>query len=337
MTSPTGRTRGEVEALGLTCGVTWDDIAPEQYCEYRCAPDGVWAAAKYSADVVRQLQREQFGKYLQTWRDIVVRKEDCGATARALAERGPPGWVADEGGLPLEPSQSHVDRLWFMGDEAAAPVSAALHGAPVDPTGRAGLAELHRQVYAYFSEAAVDGTAAPLPECRPEKLLTPGCSQQVREHVLWMQDRFEPMRGAGAGTAHGSPQPQIGTKIPKKYHSAKRKGGKRKARTPAPQQPEPKPEPEPEPEPEPAATRSQRPAARPNARGHVSQRPASLRARMVSVGLAAVAVLLAAAGSGFLYRLLRGALPGPASLGPASSVAASMVDDFLRFRQRPGR
>jgi hypothetical protein len=30
----------------------------------------------------------KFGQYLQQWRDIATMKEDCGATARALAEAG---------------------------------------------------------------------------------------------------------------------------------------------------------------------------------------------------------------------------------------------------------
>ena len=222
-----GLTAAGVAALNLSCKVTWDAIEPEQYCEFRCAPGGAWASAQFSADVVREMRREQFAKYLQTWRDIVEMKEDCGATARTLAERGPPMWIQDSSGFPLPEGQTHVDRLWFMGDgggrSAAAP--AALDGAPMDPGTRGRLAELHRQVYAYFSQAS---GAAVLPECPPELMDASVCSDLVCNHVRWLQEKFEPMRSAGgsAGVSNGAASatalarpvtPRIGSKIPRKY------------------------------------------------------------------------------------------------------------------------
>ena len=217
-----GLTADDVVGLGLTCKVTWDDITPEQYCEFRCAPSGVWASAHFSADVVREMRREQFVKYLQTWRDIVEMKEDCGATARTLADRGPPMWIADSSGFPLPHGQSHVDRLWFMGDAGGSSevVSAALDGAPMHPSIRARLAELHKQVYAYFSQDGTS-TAITLPECCTELMDASVCSDAVCNHVHWLQQKFEPMRNDG-GAARATVQrnaAQIGSKIPSKYRS----------------------------------------------------------------------------------------------------------------------
>lgn len=217
-----GLTAGDVVALGLTCKVTWDDIGPEQYCEFRCAPGGTWVSAQFSADVVREMQREQFVKYLQTWRDIVEMKEDCGATARTLADRGPPLWIADKSGFPLPAGQSHVDRLWFMGEEdgRSEAVSAALHMAPVDPSTRTRLAELHRQVYEHFRQSGTD-TSIVLPDCPVELLDASVCSEVLCEHVKWMQEKFEPMR-ANNRTGLAMVQrrtSQIGSQIPRRYHT----------------------------------------------------------------------------------------------------------------------
>lgn len=217
-----GLTAADVVALGLTCKVTWDTISPEQYCEFRCAPSSIWVSAHFSADIVRELRREQFSNYLQTWCDIVEMKEDCGATARTLADRGPPMWIADSSGLPLPQGQSHIDRLWFMGERAgrSRASSAALDGAPMDPSTRARLAELHRQVYAYFSQDAT-GAFIALPECPLELTNAPLCSKAVRDHVQWLQKKFEPMR-SGSGTALAKEQrkeERIGSKIPGKYRT----------------------------------------------------------------------------------------------------------------------
>ena len=232
-----GLTAAGLQALRLTCKVTWDDIGADQYCEFRCAPSGVWASGQFSADVVRQMQKEQFGKYLQTWRDIVEMKEDCGATARTLAERGPPMWLHDAGGFPLPEGQTHVDRLWFMADRGgrSAPVSAALDGAALDPSSRARLAELHRQIYAYFSQ---DGSGtAPLPECPPELLSAePGASSEpVRSHVQWLCEKFEPMRGGGSrqivapGAAAGKKKKKKKKKQTQKKQQQKQQQKKTKA------------------------------------------------------------------------------------------------------------
>ena len=217
-----GLTADDVVGLGLTCKVTWDDITPEQYCEFRSAPSGVWASAHFSADVVREMRRTQFVKYLQTWRDIVEMKEDCGATARTLAARGPPMWIEDSSGFPLPHGQSHVDRLWFMGDAGGSSeiVSGALDGAPMHPSIRARLAELHSQVYAYFSQ---DGTGASitLPECCTELMDASVCSDAVCNHVQWLQQKLEPVRtdGGAVRTTVQHNAVQIGSKIPGKYRS----------------------------------------------------------------------------------------------------------------------
>lgn len=219
-----GLTGADVEALGLTCKAMWEDIGPQQYCEFRCAPSGIWVSAQFSADVVRKMRREQFAQYLQTWRDIVEMKEDCGATARTLADRGPPMWITDSSGLPLPHGQSHVDRLWFMGDAdgTSTAVSAALDGAPIDPSTRARLAELHRQVYAYFSQVEGAGKPIKLPECSAELRDASLCSEALRNHVKWLQKRFEPLRssdGAACETTRRSKVAEIGSKIPSKYRA----------------------------------------------------------------------------------------------------------------------
>lgn len=346
-----GLTAAGVEALGLTCKVTWDDIDPEQYCEFRCAPSGGWASGQFSADVVRQMQKQQFGKYLQTWRDIVEMKEDCGAMARTLAERGPPMWLQDAGGFPQPEGQTHVDRLWFMADRGgrSAPVSAALDGAALDPGSRARLAELHRQVYAYFSQDS-SGTA-PLPECPPELLSAEvgGSSEPVRSHVQWLHEKFEPMRGARgsgsrfrAGTAAGKKKQKkskavanqpletspIGSKIPAKYRTPEQaqgrlgRGGDGAANPPAPARR--------------VAPITKNLAVRPASR----RPPASSAVKVVHAALYLGALAISAAAVALLYGVLQGNSAGAVLRGlwqraarpgqmPAPVAPSPAVEDFL--------
>jgi hypothetical protein len=79
-------TAKDVRKLGLTCKVTWEDIRSKQYCEYRVHPSLEWRPALFSGSVVEELQKTQFVSFLQKWRDIVEMKEDCGSTAKAMAE-----------------------------------------------------------------------------------------------------------------------------------------------------------------------------------------------------------------------------------------------------------
>ena len=48
--------------------VSWEDIGPEQYCEYRVRPSREWQACLFSRAAVEELQRTQLVSRLQKWR-----------------------------------------------------------------------------------------------------------------------------------------------------------------------------------------------------------------------------------------------------------------------------
>jgi hypothetical protein len=58
-----------------------------------------------------QLLDTQFEQYINT-----VKTTDCQATLRRLLKNGPPIYISDKHGLPLEEGDTHVTTLWFAVD-----------------------------------------------------------------------------------------------------------------------------------------------------------------------------------------------------------------------------
>lgn len=53
----------------------------------------------------------QFEQYINT-----IKTTDCQATLRRLLKNGPPIYLSDKHGLPLQEGDTHVCRLWFAAD-----------------------------------------------------------------------------------------------------------------------------------------------------------------------------------------------------------------------------
>ena len=65
-------------------------------------------------------------------------------------ERGPPIWVTDKHGLPLDGGDTHVDMLWFSSDGQERP--AKLHGA-LEGDARQALWDEHKMLFSALQEA----------------------------------------------------------------------------------------------------------------------------------------------------------------------------------------
>jgi hypothetical protein len=76
----------------------------------------------YERSVVEHLLATQFGKFVER-----VKATDCQAELRRLLAGGPPVYLSDGHGLPLEDGDTHVASLWFAGDGTTR--SAKLDGA----------------------------------------------------------------------------------------------------------------------------------------------------------------------------------------------------------------
>jgi hypothetical protein len=69
-----------------------------------------WKAANFEMSTVQQLLDDQFESYVER-----VKKTDCQAELRRLLEKGPPIYIYDKHGLPLEDDE-YVVKLWFSSD-----------------------------------------------------------------------------------------------------------------------------------------------------------------------------------------------------------------------------
>lgn len=107
---------------GLECLVTMEDIDETNYVEYECQPSGQWKSALMEESVVCQLLHTQFHEYIQR-----VKTTDCQAELKRLLAAGPPIFLADEHGLPLDGDDTHISKLWFASDQTER--SAMLDGA----------------------------------------------------------------------------------------------------------------------------------------------------------------------------------------------------------------
>ena len=98
---------------GLECLVTMEDITKDNYVEFQCAPSLKWKPAFMEESVIEELLRSQFHNYIER-----VKKSDCQAELRRLLESGPPIYIHDPHGLPLEDNDTHVSRLWYASSNA---------------------------------------------------------------------------------------------------------------------------------------------------------------------------------------------------------------------------
>jgi hypothetical protein len=95
-----------------------------------------WKPSLFEASVVQQLLNTQFQQYLTR-----VKSTDCQAELKRLLKSGPPIYIHDKHGLPLDDnddknegeggsSDTHVCKLWFASDgkEHSAKLTNALEG-----------------------------------------------------------------------------------------------------------------------------------------------------------------------------------------------------------------
>eukprot|EP00924_Labyrinthula_sp_SR-Ha-C_P002693 maker-scaffold_13-snap-gene-4.3-mRNA-1 protein AED:0.02 eAED:0.02 QI:62/1/1/1/1/1/2/155/161 len=115
----------------MTCLATWDDISLEEgnYCEYRSVPSKTWQPAKYSSEIVQHLLETQFPTYMQ---NVEKASSDCAAAVRRLISKGPPIWLEDKNALPIPEEDTHIDQVWFSGENGGKLLSAQLKEAPIN-------------------------------------------------------------------------------------------------------------------------------------------------------------------------------------------------------------
>mmetsp|Transcript_5333 Transcript_5333/g.8243 ORF Transcript_5333/g.8243 Transcript_5333/m.8243 type:complete len:121 (+) Transcript_5333:317-679(+) len=83
-----------------------------------------WKPAFFEEEVVRQLIATQFHDYIKR-----VKETDCQAELRRLLSTGPPVYVSDRNGMPLDEDDSHVEKIWFASSNEYC--SGRLDGAPM--------------------------------------------------------------------------------------------------------------------------------------------------------------------------------------------------------------
>ena len=98
--------------------------------EYQCYPSLKWKPSLFEASVIQQLLHTQFQNYLTR-----VKSTDCQAELKRLLKSGPPIYIYDKHGLPLDEEGSsggdtHVCKLWFASDgkERSAKLTNAVEG-----------------------------------------------------------------------------------------------------------------------------------------------------------------------------------------------------------------
>jgi hypothetical protein len=106
--------------------------------EYQCYPSLKWKPSLFEASVIQQLLNTQFQNYLTR-----VKSTDCQAELKRLLKSGPPIYISDKHGLPLDEEgndeegggvgcggDTHVCKLWFASDgkERSAKLTNAVEG-----------------------------------------------------------------------------------------------------------------------------------------------------------------------------------------------------------------
>jgi len=93
--------------------------------EYQCHPSMKWKPALFEQSVVEQLLQDQFTQFVDR-----VKKTDCQAELRRLLDKGPPIYIEDSHGLPLDEGDTHAVKLWYASDgqERSAKLVGAVDG-----------------------------------------------------------------------------------------------------------------------------------------------------------------------------------------------------------------
>ncbi|KAL9182322.1 hypothetical protein ACHAXT_012974 [Thalassiosira profunda] len=112
---------------GMMCLVTMEDITEEDqnYVEFQSYPSMKWKPAQFELCAVQQILDTQFTQYIER-----VKTTDCQATLRRLLKTGPPVYISDKHGFPLEEGDTHVCKLWYAldGKERSAKLKGAVEG-----------------------------------------------------------------------------------------------------------------------------------------------------------------------------------------------------------------
>ena len=115
----------------MECLVSMEDITEENYVEYQIHPTGEWKSSFLSQPIIEHLLQTQFNAYMER-----IQSSDCQAELKRLLQQGPPIYISDPYGLPLEPppsddeagtgsnktgsstinSDKHVMNLWYASD-----------------------------------------------------------------------------------------------------------------------------------------------------------------------------------------------------------------------------
>lgn len=106
---------------GMTCLVTYEDINEDNYVEYQVFPSMKWKPALFEQCVIEEMLNQMFQQYIDR-----VKKTDCQAELRRLLEKGPPIYISDAHGLPLDEGDDYIINLWFLSDNSIR--SAKLNG-----------------------------------------------------------------------------------------------------------------------------------------------------------------------------------------------------------------
>ena len=103
----------------INCVLSLDSV------EFQGYPSMKWKAAMFEQSVVQQLLDTQFHDFVTR-----VKTTDCQAELRRLLGAGPPIWISDNHGFPLEEGDTHVVNLWYASDnqERSAKLDGALEG-----------------------------------------------------------------------------------------------------------------------------------------------------------------------------------------------------------------
>lgn len=113
---------------GHCCLATMEDITKEDgnYVEFQAFPSMTWKAAFFEQSVVQQLLDSQFHDFVTR-----VKTTDCQAELKRLLGAGPPIWISDKHGLPLNDGDTHAVNLWYASDktERSAKLEGAVDGA----------------------------------------------------------------------------------------------------------------------------------------------------------------------------------------------------------------
>jgi hypothetical protein len=94
-------------AASGTCLVCYEDIEHETYLEYRVSPTSPWIPSKFCSICLQMLLDTKFEAYMTG-----VATSTCEAELRRYVEKGPPIYIEDVTGFPVQPGLSAFRLLW---------------------------------------------------------------------------------------------------------------------------------------------------------------------------------------------------------------------------------